>query len=92
MSRQFNNITDRESYPKKKVFNVSNPVPTFKVDLAWVHCYNCKELGHYSQNCPKPSNRFQRGGSIRLVQTVNILMKLSSRMSQTKRKIWKTSV
>ena len=68
MSRQFNNITDQELYPKKKVFNVSNPVLTFIVDLVWVHCYNCKELGHYSQNCPKPSNCFQRGGSIRLVQ------------------------
>ena len=68
MSRQFNNITDRETYPKKKVFNVSNLVPTFKVDLARVRCYNCKELGHYSRNCPKLSNRFQRGGSIRLVQ------------------------
>ena len=62
MSRQFNNITDQESYPKKKVFNVSNLVTTFKVNLAWVCCYNCKELDLILEAVPSHPIAFKEVG------------------------------
>ena len=32
------------------------PVKTNKKDLSLVQCFKCKEMGHYSRNCPEKKN------------------------------------
>ena len=57
------------------------PVKTNKKDLSLVQCFKCKEMGHYSRNCPEKKNiigpkpiQFQKG-HVFSVDMVRILKK-----------------
>jgi hypothetical protein len=39
--------------------------PKKRMDISKVHCFNCKELGHYAFKCPERNNRANRQGSMK---------------------------
>jgi hypothetical protein len=39
--------------------------PKKKKDTSKVWCFNCKELGHYTNKCPERNNKANRQGSVK---------------------------